>query len=139
MSNEDTTVTGFEGQDAKPIEQPVSPAPTERDGSGNKVFAGYPVTKYHPVFGRKDANDPNDAATFFTPPHNWFDTAGEADMHRTDREAQQVILHNLNTKVADKVALVNGEDLPSKADRGGIVRNSVQAQESVDAGKVEPL
>ncbi len=133
----DTDVTGFESAaDKSPAPAPV---PAERDGSGNKVFAGYPVTKYHPVYGRKDANDPNEAATLFQPPHNWFDTAGAADMARTDREAQQVIQNNLAVKVAAKTAIVNGDEPPKEEDRAGIVRNSVQAQESVDAGKVEPL
>jgi hypothetical protein len=109
----------------------------ERFGSGAPAtFVGFPQTKYHPVYGKREVVDPNEAATVFTPPHDWFDTPGEADMHRTEREAQQVIHYNQTVKVEDKVARVKGEE--PEADRQGIVRNSVQAQESLDAG-TEPV
>jgi hypothetical protein len=110
----------------------------ETFGDGSPAFAGYPVTKYHPVFGARTVNDPNEAHQTFNPPHNWFSTAGQADAARTDREAQQVVFHNLQTKVDLKHAQLNEEEPPNK-DRQTIVRNSVQAQESLDAGKAEPL
>lgn len=111
-------------------------------GSGAPAFAGFPQTKYHPVYGARAVGDPNEAATIFQPPHNWFDTAEEADAHRTDREAQQVIHYNQRLKVDANVALNNGgEALPLTGDEApkGIVRNSVAAQESIDAGNAEPI
>ena len=112
----------------------------ERYGDGTPaVFAGYPKTMYHPVFRARTANDPNEAAQMFQPPHNWFPTGELADMARTDREAQQALHHNLSVKVADKLAAANGEDAPSaKPENEGVVRNSNQAQTSLDAG-TEPV
>lgn len=114
----------------------------EAFGSGAPSFAGFPQTKYHPVYGARAVNDPNEAATIFQPPHNWFDTAAEADAHRTDREAQEVIHYNTRLKVDANVALNNGgEAIPLTGDDAakGIVRNSVAAQESIDAGNAEPI
>ena len=116
--------------------------PKETYGDGSPAFVGFPTTKYHPVLGKQEAHDPNEAAALFQPPHNWFETAGQADMARTDREAQQVIVNNLRIKIDSKNAVINGgEPIPLVGDGApkGIVRNSVQAQESVDAGKAEPL
>jgi hypothetical protein len=109
---------------------------------GAASFAGYPMTKYHPVYGAKSVNDPNEGATTFQPAYNWFDSAAEADAHRTDREAQEVIHYNARAKVDTLVAVNNGgEAIPTTGDNApeGIVRNSVQAQEAIDAGKVEPI
>lgn len=107
-------------------------------------YPGYPKTKYHPVYGARTAKDPNDEAVAFTgPPHNWFDTAGEADTHRTDREAQMVVHNNQRVKV--DAAFGRAENAEHETDPAvaagdaGVVRNSVQATESVKAGKVEPL
>lgn len=102
---------------AKPVPSPAAP---------NEFAAlGFPVTKYHPVQGRKIFKDPNAVAQL---DYNWFDTAAAADAARTEREAMQVVHHNLNHKVQ------------GKKDAGlGIVRNSVSAQESVDAGNAEPM
>jgi hypothetical protein len=116
------------------------PAAQETYGDGAPAFAGYPITKFHPVYGSRSVNDPNEAAQVFQPPHNWFETAGAADAARTDREAQQVVFHNLQTKVAQKHAQLNGEEDPTaNQDRQTIVRNSVQATESLNAGRSEPL
>lgn len=106
------------------------------------AFAGFPLVKYHPVYGARSANDPNEAATMFQPSHDWFATAEEADMHRTDREAQQVIHYNRQLKVDSKVAAVNGDEPAPLTGEGapkGIVRNSVAATESLNAGNAEPL
>jgi hypothetical protein len=111
------------------------------DDAGTRTsFVGFPQTKYHPVYGARVVNDPNEAASLPGPAHNWFNTPGEADMHRTDREAQQVIHHNRSVKIGDKLAFVNGEEPPTQVnqDRNAIVRNSVQAQESLDRG-TEPV
>lgn len=119
-----------------------SPPPSQAASSPN--FPGYPKTKYHPVYGARTAKDPNDEATVFTPPpHNWFDTAGEADAHRTDREAQMVVHNNRRVKV--DAALARQENADHETDRAvatgdaGVVRNSVAATESVKSGNVEPL
>lgn len=110
-------------------------------GETGPAFHGYPMVKYHPVYGKQSVNDPNEAAKVFQPPHNWFNSAPEADAARTDREAQQVVFHNLQTKVADKHARLNNEPPPAEQnkDRQTIVRNSVTATENLNAGKPEPL
>lgn len=116
----------------------AAPTPaTEAYGDGTPSFAGFPQTKWHPVYGARSVKDPNEAATVFQPPHNWFATPEQADAARTDREAQQVVHHNLATKVAQKNATLNGEELPG--DRKEIVRNSATAQANLDAGRAEPL
>lgn len=102
-------------------------------------FAGYPKIKYHPVKGAVTIEDPNEEAAL-SPPHDYFDTAGEADAHRTEREAQQVIHHNTSVKVAAKL---DGKSVdlndPMANGTGGVVRNSVQATESLNATGAEPL
>jgi len=100
--------------------------------SGNAAgsFAGFPQTKYNPVLGAKTANDPNEAASLFQPEHDWFNTPGEADMHRTEREAAVVMHHNTSRKVAGVLEAQDG-NTP--------VRNSVQSQEARDAGNAEPI
>lgn len=93
-------------------------------------FPGFPKTMYNPVLGAKTANDPNEAASFFQPEGQWFNTAAEADMHRTEREAQMVMHHNTREKL---------DGLAQAQDGAPPVRNSVQAQESLDAGNPEPV
>lgn len=102
-------------------------------------FAGYPKFKYHPVLGAIEVKDPNEMAAL-QPPHDYFDTAEEADMHRTDREAGQVIAHNVGVKVQAKLAgkPVDLSD-PVQAGSAGVVRNSVAATENLKAGGSEPL
>lgn len=118
----------------RPEEDREEPARTEAaavlSGNTKATFAGFPKTKYHPVLGAKTANDPNESAGLFQPEHDWFDTPGEADMHRTEREAQLVIHHNTRAKL-DGIAEHQDDNAP--------VRLSVQAQESMDAGKIEPV
>lgn len=93
-------------------------------------FAGYPKTMYNPVLGGRTANDPNEAASLFQPEGQWFNTAAEADMHRTEREAQMVIHQNTRDKL---------EGMAQAQDGAAPVRNSVQAQESINAGNPEPV
>ena len=118
----------------QPEEEREEPVRTEAaavlSGNTRASFAGFPKTKYHPVLGAKAANDPNEAASLFQPEHDWFDTPGEADMHRTDREAQLVIHHNTRAKL---------DGIAEKQDENAPVRLSVQAQESMDAGNIEPV
>jgi hypothetical protein len=120
----------------------AQPLTVTGQATGGTAFAGYPQTKYHPVYGAKSVNDPNEGAQTFQPAYNWFDSAAEADAHRTDREAQEVISYNQRAKVDTLVAVNNGgEPIPTTGENApeGIVRNSVQAQESIDAGKIEPI
>jgi hypothetical protein len=106
-------------------------------------FPGFPKAKYHPVYGYRLVNDPNEEASL-APAHNWFNSAEEADMHRTDREAQQVVHFNRRVKV-DASSAAAGNDgvsnVPDEEVRGeaGIVRNSVAATESLKSGFPEPL
>jgi hypothetical protein len=132
-SQNDIAKANIEASKSKP-EETEEPVRTEAaailSGNTKASFAGFPKTKYHPVLGAKAANDPNEAASLFQPEHDWFDTAGEADMHRTEREAQLVIHHNTRAKL---------DGLSEMQDGNAPVRLSVQAQESMDAGKVEPV
>lgn len=106
-------------------------------------FPGFPKAKFHPVYGQRMVNDPNEEAALL-PRHNWFDSAEEADIHRTDREAQQVVHFNRSTKVNASLAAAGNDgvsDIPDEEVRGeaGIVRNSVAATESLKSGFPEPL
>lgn len=85
---------------------------------------GFPSAAFHPVYGRRDIKDANEAVGL---DKDWFNTAEEADMHRTEREAQMVVHQNRDVKVADAVATA------------GVVRNSVAATENIAAGRPEPL
>lgn len=115
----------------KDTKEPIrTEAAAVMSGNTNTSFAGYPATKYHPVLGAKTAKDPNEAASLFQPEHDWFNTAAEADMHRTEREALLVMHHNQRAKL-DGIAEYQDGNAP--------VRNSVQAQESLDQGGAEPL
>jgi hypothetical protein len=104
------------------------------------VFAGFPKNKYHPVYGLRVIADPNEEATLM-PKHNWFDTAEEADAHRTEREAQQVIHYNARVRVDGALNGSAPTTMDDKAVTGeeGIVRNSVAATESLKSGFAEPL
>jgi hypothetical protein len=107
------------------------------------AFPGFPKSKFHPVYGLRTVNDPNEEASL-APAHNWFDTAEEADMHRTDREAQLVLHNNSRVKADASLAAFGNDgthDVPDDVVRGeaGIVRNSVAATESLKSGFAEPL
>ena len=79
------------------VEQPpVAPAPSTMEdatrvmaNAPTRTFPGFPKDKFHPVQGKVTVNDPNEVAALVGPAHNWFDTAEEADMHRTDAEARR--------------------------------------------------
>lgn len=118
-------------------EDPSRVNPASAPASG---FAGFPKTKYHPVYGARTVNDPNEEGALPAPARNWFDTAEEADAHRTEREAQQVIHNNHAVKVNAALA---GEDhdpnSPEVRGEAGVVRNSVSATESMKNGVAEPL
>lgn len=100
---------------------------------------GYPKDRFHPVYGKVTFANPTDELRQCVPAHNWFDTAEQADAHRTDREAQDVI--HYNRRVRANGALTDGvaEYDPEVTGEAGIVRNSVAATESLKAGNAEPL
>lgn len=83
-----------------------------------------PTRVFHPVFGAKEITDANDIKKLSI---DYFNTAEEADMHRTETEAQMVVHQNRDLKVADALA------------SDGVVRNSVAAHESKLSGANEPL
>jgi hypothetical protein len=134
--------------DGKPVIPPAPPTvpdPSRAISAGPATsFPGYPKTVYNPRTGARVVNDPNEEAQLPGPKHNWFATAEEADMHRTDNEAMDVVSHNRRVKVdaALSAAANNGEhDLSREVVTGdaGVVRNSVAATESLKAGNAEPL
>lgn len=83
-----------------------------------------PTRVWHPVFGAKDVTDANDIKKLSI---DYFNTAEEADLHRTETEAQMVVHQNRHLKVQDALA------------SDGVVRNSVAATESLNSGANEPL
>jgi hypothetical protein len=108
---------------APPSSDKPAPVP-ESAGEPRRFFRGYPKKKWHPVHGAKEARDPNEEAELFD--RNWFDTPEAADAARTQREADIVVHKNQRVHVDEH-------------EERGVVRNSVQAQESLDAGNLEPL
>jgi hypothetical protein len=129
--------------------QTAGPAPDTAEDPSRKVvsdakapnFAGFPKTKFHPVYGARMVNDPNEEASLPQPLRNWFDTAEEADAHRTQREAEQAMHYNNRVKVDGAMKEDGTADLSDPAVMGdaGIVRNSVSATESLKSGFGEPL
>jgi hypothetical protein len=128
--------------------QTAGPAPDTAEDPSRKVaapssssFAGFPKTKFHPVYGAREVKDPNEEAGLTQPLRNWFDTAAEADAHRTQREAEQVAHYNNRVKVDGAMKEDGTADLSDPAVMGdaGIVRNSVSATESLKSGFGEPL
>jgi hypothetical protein len=145
---------------------------------GNKLPT-FPSTWYHPIYGARQVESYED---FQKLDNDWRETAGVADMDRTETEARVVMNHNEQVK-RDMVlqAAEAGEPLggaqpegegeakegdgqqrakfkpgvqeegrPSRSEfafsrespderNKAIVRNSVQAQESLDSGYPEPL
>ena len=85
---------------------------------------GFPSTVYHPVLGARTLTDANEATTLNS---DWFNTAEEADMHRTETEAQMAVHKNQTVKAAEMAADAE------------VVRNSVAADASLKAGFPEPL
>jgi hypothetical protein len=110
----------------------------------------FPSTWYHPVFGAKTVESLDDYQKLGP---DWRDHPGKADMDRTETEAGIVIAHNLAVKQAMALKAAQAGDPPDggahtefafSRDSGNdddkvIVRNSVQAQQSLDEGKTEPL
>ena len=94
---------------------------------------GFPSTVFHPVLGARSLKDANEAVGLGP---DWFNTAEEADLHRTDTEAQMAIHKNRAVKVSDLEALEEGQH---EDDRLTVVRNSVAADASFKQGNAEPL
>lgn len=84
-------------------------------------FPTFPRTVYNPVQGAITLTDAEHAAKVVTVPTDWFDTAAEADAHRTLTEAQ-VVIHK---GVRDLVTRLEDAD-------EGVVHHSVTHQETVD-------
>lgn len=103
----------------------------EAPSDEKRALPGWPRTRFHPVHGRREFADPYEAAEFGQSDEigDWrFKSAAEADMARTDTEAGLNVAHNMRTKLAE----IDEREQP-------VARNSASAQESVDAGHVEPL
>jgi hypothetical protein len=118
-------------------------------------FPTFPSTWYHPIYGARQIDTYED---FQKLDQDWRATAAEADKDRTQTEAQVVMNHN--EQVKREMVLSAGEggtpgqqpadgrsghsefafsrDSGNEANKA-IVRNSVQAQESLDRGYPEPL
>jgi hypothetical protein len=103
----------------------------------------FPFTQYHPVLGKRTAENADDMAKVFVgPEHNWFDTAEEADRARTLTDANMV-MHNSDRMRVDHLA-ASGDPRnelgmtnapPAEAFDIGTVVNSATHQERV----VEPI
>lgn len=118
--------------------------------TARRGFIGYPKTLYHPTLGARTIEDPNGEAELPGPQHNWWPTPGEADMHRTDLEAQEAIHQARRWKNDVNVAMINDEPVPVDTpdlDKDGTpintetnlpVRLSVQAEENLKTGGIEP-
>jgi hypothetical protein len=85
-----------------------------------------PHVRFHPVQGRVEFATLDDVEA--AGPDYRFTSPELADLSRTDTEAGQVVLKNQLEKLKAH----------EEADKG-VVRNSVQAQASVDTGHIEPL
>jgi hypothetical protein len=106
-------------------DEPVDPSWKKPD-----YLPGWPRVRFNPVHGRKEFKDPYEAAEYGQSDEEgpWrFKTAAEADMARTDTEAQIVIHQNLRAKVDDHHN--NGRT---------VVQNSATATEARHDGYAEP-
>jgi hypothetical protein len=95
----------------------------------------FPMTKYHPVLGKRTADKQDDLDKVFVgPEHNWWDTPEEADMHRTAADAEMVRHNSVRMRIDNVVSEgdPDGEkpDLAEQVDIGTVV-NSVQHHEYV--------
>ena len=82
----------------------------------------FPSVAYHPVFGARPLKDANEVMSLGP---DWFNTAEEADMHRTQAEAEMVTHNNTSLLVKDGM------------ETGSVVRNSVAETEAVVASTLE--
>ncbi len=90
-------------------------------------FPGYPITRFNPVYGRREFATPNDYALAGGDDGDWrFLSAGAADQARTHTEAVLAMRMNEERALA---ALKKG---------GNVISNSVQAHESARSGYPEP-
>lgn len=121
-----------------------------QDANRARRGTAYPKTLYHPTIGARTVEDSNAEGELPGPAHNWWPTPEEADMHRTDLEGQEAIHQARRWKNDVNVAMINGEpipvDMPDRAKDGtpintetGLpVRLSVQAEENLKVGGIEP-
>lgn len=96
-------------------------------GAEYKTPIGYPKIRYHPVHGGVTVKDAAEEGAL-QPKTDWFDTPELADAARTWTEAVVAWTNNQNRKL--EVLKEAGHP---------IVRDSVQADESIRRGYPEPL
>jgi hypothetical protein len=98
-----------------------------REGAEGVHPSGYPKMKYHPVHGGVEVTEPGQESALY-PKTDWFDSPELADAARTHTEAEIVRIKNQLAKLEtlDKLGLP-------------VVRNSVQADESIRRSQAEPL
>jgi hypothetical protein len=114
---------------AEPLAPTVVPEKTDPSVFLNPEAAheGYPKTLYHPVHGAIELTDPN-MESQLQDRRSWFHLPELADAARTWTEAHITAAANTAAKLA------------SHAEAGhAVVRNSVQADLAVRAGRPEPL
>ena len=88
----------------------------------NTQTGTFPDVVYHPVFGARTMRDANEVVVLGP---DWFNTAEEADLHRTQAEAELVTHNNTSLLVKDGTEV------------GPVVRNSVTETEAVAASTLE--
>lgn len=93
----------------------------------------FPCTWYHPIYGAREIQNYDE---WMRLDDDWRETAGIADMDRTEREARVVIHHNEALK--REMILAAGRQAGVR-EQDAIVRNSVQATEAIKEGKAQPL
>jgi hypothetical protein len=96
----------------------------------------FPSTWYHPVYGAREVKD---YAEFSRLDDNWRETAGQADMDRTETEARIVANHNDQVKREHILESARRAGVRPEDVNNTIVRNSVQSAEAVKQGKSQPL
>lgn len=104
---------------------------------------GFPTAVFHPVYGRREVDSFEAIKQLPGVMTDWFRTADDADMARTQPEADAVLLNNTFMRVQEHAAATAKEggasaaggkpDAPAPTGTAGIVRDSVAAQEAADA------
>ncbi len=112
--------------EVKPTGTPRAAPRNDQGGDPKADNAAPGIVRFHPVHGQVTFADANEYAANGGDDGDFrFKTGGEADAARTFAEAAIVVQQNLNAKLDAHQAK-------------GIVRNSVQAQQSLDGGASEP-
>jgi hypothetical protein len=96
----------------------------------------FPATWYHPIYGAREIRD---YAEWSRLDDDWRETAGIADMDRTETEARVVANHNDQVKREQILQGARRAGIREDRVNDAIVRNSVQADEALKEGKAQPL